>query len=99
MILDEEIGRKALGWALQMSESEISRRLSCADGKRPCFRMLMYALKHERGGRLAALLMDQAGYAPPSRPDAISDSEFRRRAEEAMRKSGPAGEAIRKGIQ
>jgi hypothetical protein len=94
-VIDEEISRKHVCWALQMGESELSRRLAQADGKRPCYRMLMYALRHERTGRLAKLLMEQGGYSPPIRPVEIDDSEFRRRAEQAFRESGPAGAALR----
>lgn len=98
LVIDEEIGRKQLCWALQMGESELSRRLAQADGKRPCFRMLMYAVKNERGGRLARLVMEQAKYAPPVRPTEIDDSEFRRRAMEVFSSSGPAGDALRKAV-
>lgn len=98
MVIDEEIGRKNMCWALQMSEGELSKRLSGLDGKRPCVRMLMYGLKNERGGRLARLLMEQARYAPPVRPTEIDDAEFRRRALEVLAGSGPAGEALRSAI-
>lgn len=97
-VIDEEIGRKQVCWVLQMSESELSRRLANADGKRPCFRMLTYAVKHERTGRLARLLMEQARYAPPVRPNEIDDAEFRRRAMEVFSSSGPAGEALRRAV-
>src|SRR5713101_4126392 len=66
VVIDEEIGRKQVCWALQMSEGELSKRLAGA-GKRPCFRILMYALKHEKTGRIARLLMEQAKYLPPRR--------------------------------
>lgn len=98
LVIDEEIGRKNLCWALQMSEGELSKRLSGLDGKRPCVRMLMYAIKNERGGRLARLVMEQAKYAPPVRPTEIDDAEFRRRAMDVFSSSGPAGEALRKAV-
>lgn len=98
LVVDEEIGRKNLCWALQMSEGELSKRLSGLDGKRPCIRMLMYAVKNERGGRLARLVMEQARYAPPVRPTEIDDAEFRRRAMDLFSSSGPAGDALRKAI-
>lgn len=97
-VVDEEIGRKQVCWALQMSESELSKRLSGAEGKRPCFRILTYALKHERDGRLARLLFSQAGYMPPRRPEELSDAEFRARAEDEFRLNGSAGSAIRARI-
>lgn len=97
-VIDEEIGRKNLCWALQMSEGELSKRLSGLDGKRPCVRMLCYGLKNEKGGRLARLLMEQARYSPPVRPSEISDEEFRRRAMDVLASSGPAGEALRMAI-
>lgn len=98
VVVDEEIGRKQFCWALQMSEGELSKRLSGLDGKRPCFRMLTYAFKHEKTGRLAKLVMEQARYAPPIRPNEIGDDEFRRRAEEVFRSSGAAGAALRREI-
>lgn len=98
MVIDEEIGRKQLCWALQMSEGELSKRLSGLEGKRPCLRMLMYGIKAEKSGRLARLVMEQARYAPPVRPNEIDDAEFRRRAMDAFASSGPAGEALRKAI-
>jgi hypothetical protein len=97
-VIDEEIGRKQICWALQIGEQDLSKRLSGADNKRPCFRILAYAVRHEREGRLARLLMKQAGYAPPRRPDDLTDGEFRVRAEEEFRRNGPAGAAIRAGI-
>lgn len=97
-VIDEEIGRKQVCWALQLSEPELSKRLSGAEGKRPCFRILTYALKHEREGRLARLLMHQAGYSPPRRPEELSDAEYRARAEDEFRTNGAAGIAIRSRI-
>lgn len=96
-VIDEEITRKQVCWALQMSEGELSKRLA-GQGKRPCFRILTYALKHEKTGRLARLLMEQAKYLPPRRPDDIPDAEFRARAEDLFRKSGPLGETMRAEI-
>ena len=98
IVIDEEIGRKAVGWALQMDPAELSRRLTGAEGKRPDHRMVLYALRHEKAGRLAALLAEQSGYLPPQRPERLTDAEFRRRAEEALRESGPVGEALRARI-
>ena len=98
MVLREELHRKSLCYALEMSEGELSKRLSGADGKRPCYRMLLYVLRHEKMGRLAALLARQAGYLPPRRPDALDDKEFRDRAEEVFKRNGEAGEAIRRQI-
>lgn len=98
IVIDEEIGRKQICWALQMSEGELSKRLSGADGKRPCFRMLTYALKHEREGRLARLLMEQCEYLPPRRREEMTDAEFRARAEDEFKLNGPAGNAIRARI-
>lgn len=97
-VVDEEIGRKQVCWALQLSEPDLSKRLSGAEGKRPCFRILMYALKREREGRLARLLMHQAGYSPPRRPEELSDAEYRVRAEDEFRTNGAAGHAIRARI-
>ena len=97
-VIDEELGRKNMCWALQMSEGELSKRLSGLDGKRPCVRMLCYALKNEKGGRLARLLMEQARYAPPVRPTEITDEEFRRRTLDVLASAGPAGDALRKAI-
>jgi len=95
IVIDEEITRKQVCWALQMSEGELCKLLT---RKHPSFRVLTYALKHEKTGRVARLLMEQSGYLPPRRPDDLSDPEFRVRAEQVFRQSGPVGEAIRSQI-
>ena len=97
IVIDEEITRKHVCWALQMSEGELSKRLAGA-GKRPCFRILLYTLKHERTGRVARLVMEQASYLPPRRDTDLTDTEFRARAEHLFARSGPVGEAMRKEI-
>jgi hypothetical protein len=97
IVIDEEITRKQVCWALQMSEGELSKRIAGA-GKRPCFRILMYALKHEKTGRVARLVMEQCKYLPPKRPDDLTDAEFRSRAESLFQRSGPVGEAMRREI-
>lgn len=75
----EEVGRKNICYALDLSEQLLSKQVREIDDKRPSYRLIAYCVKHQKSGRLARwLLADYAGYLPPQRPDLIDPEDFAR---------------------
>lgn len=94
----DEIGRERVCYALNISESTLSRQLREVEDKRASGRLLAYLLKHQKSGRLATWLMaDYAGFLPPQRPDRIKPEEFAR-VIAAMALGGEFGTAERQKV-
>jgi hypothetical protein len=104
LVIDEEIGRKQICWALQITESDLSRKLSGqpdrdGNARKPCYRMLRYCLVHEQADRLKKLiLVDQGPCLPPLRRDRASDEEVRRRIDERIAKGDALSEVLEREI-
>ena len=74
----DEIGRKAVCYALQISEQLLSKQLSGAEGKEPRYSLLLFCLKHERSDRLARAVAEYTGHLRFQRPVAIDPDEAMR---------------------
>src|SRR6267378_4207167 len=89
----DEVGRKNICYALNLSEQLLSKQLREADNNRASYRLLAYLVKHQQSARLARwLLADYAGFLPPQRPDRIKPEEFARQIA-AMALGGEFGAA------
>lgn len=94
----DEVGRKNICYALNISEQLLSKQLREADNNRASYRLLAYLMKHQLSGRLARwLLADYAGYLPPQRPDRIKPEDFARLIA-AMALGGEFGAAERQKV-
>lgn len=75
----DEVGRKNVCFAIDISEQLLGKQIREIEEKRPSYRLLAYLLKHQQSGRLARWLMaDYAGYLAPQRPDRLKPEEFAR---------------------
>lgn len=90
----DEIGRKIVCYALEMSESVLSRQLSGADNRVLDFRVVLYAMKRQSSERLARILAEYSGFAPFQRPDALEPEEEIARIRAALHRHGAFGQHV-----
>lgn len=89
----DEVGRKNVCYALGLTEQLLSKKLSGAEDKRPCFRILVYCVKHEKSGRLARAFTDYTGHTPLQREPELTPAERLSRLEGVLR-SNPSVAAV-----
>ena len=88
----EVVGRKNLCYALEISESLLSKKLSGADGRSPCHRILSYVAR--RYEPLAQHLARRWGYAPLVRPEHLTPEQELARLKAQLHDAGEFGRVL-----